>query len=231
MAQRESVPARIGRRLVRAVDARLRREQGIFVFDDDPACILRISLAPAKAEVALSGGTVVAAGERLVIVHFWNERLPPIPPEGPDLRWARRMVQGAIYSLRLLAQYLASQPGLATVQAVGSDLAGFLAAGDLDLGVGFFERLGFDVQRPHSAAGLWGRLALFWGNVYSWALIWTYNPASVRGKVPWRLGRFSIWMSRATLERRYGRAEAHGPPEAEAQAGEPALATTGGSRR
>lgn len=222
MAERGSLPGRIGRRLVRAVDALLRRDQRIFSFNDDPGCILRMSLEPARDPMALTDGTTVQPGDPLVILHFWNERLPPVPPEGPNLRWARTMIDGSAASLGMLSRYLAGQPDLAAVRAIGSGLAGFLTMADLDLGSRFFGRLGFDVRRGPRRRSLWGRFAGFWENIYSWALIWTYNPASVRGKPPWRLGRFGIWMSRATLERRYGRTASTGE---EAPAGEPALAS------
>jgi len=203
MVTQQSAPGRAGRYLVRALDAWLRRSQGSYAFSEAPDCILRLSPGRAKGPMHFADGTTVAPGEPLLILHFWNERLPQVPPEGPDLRWGRTMIRQALASLRLLARYLADEPRLADVRAVGSDLAGFLTATALDTGA-VFPRLGFEMQRPRGQAGAAGRFVEFWQNVYSWLLVWTYNPATMRGKTPWTLERFGLWMSRATLEQRYG---------------------------
>ncbi|HOG45940.1 MAG TPA: hypothetical protein PLJ35_12690 [Anaerolineae bacterium] len=208
MAPHETAPGRIGRHLVRALDARLRRAQGTFVFSDDPDCILRLSLITAQAPLRFNNGAAVAPGDQLIVIHFWNERLPAVPAEGPDLRWARTMIRQSVASLRLLAQYLESRPDLAGVRAIGSDVAGFLTVSELDTGA-VFPRLGFEMQRPLASAGPWQRFLGFWEGVYSWLLVWTYNPATLRGKAPWSLERFGMWMPRTTLEARYG----HGAAE------------------
>lgn len=213
--QRETALGRASRHLVRALDAWLRRQQGIFVFSEDPDCIFRLSLAAAQAPMTFADGTSVAPGDRLLVIHFWNERLPVVPPGGPDLHWARTMYRKAIASLRLLAGFLQAQEELAGVRACGADAAGFLTGPALDTGA-VFPRLGFEMLRPHAQAGPWGRFVEFWENLYSWMLVWAYNPSTLRGKTPWTLERFGLWISRATLLERYGR-----PPAAdEAPAGE-----------
>ncbi len=215
MVPRETLPGRVGRRLVRALDARLRRSLGIFVFSDDPDCILRLSLTQARAPMRFADGTTVVPGDLLLVVHFWNERIPPVPPEGPDLHWGRTMYRQAVVSLRLLARYLDGEPRLAGVRAVGSDTAGFLTGAALDTRA-VFPRLGFEMQRPHAAAGPIRRFVEFWENVFSWLLVWAYNPATLRGKAPWTLERFGLWISRATLLQRYGQQQPAGErPERE----------------
>ncbi len=221
------MPARLGRRLVRALDERLRRRQGIYAFSEDPRCIYRFSVTRSKVRMALSDGTTVAPGDALGIIHFWNERLPAVPPEGPDVRWGRAMYRSARDSLHLLAQHVAGQPELATVRAVGSDLAGFLTGAQLDVGAGVFERLGFEVRRSRPPSSIGGRFARFWENVYSLALVWTYNPGTVRGKNPLTLERFAVWMPRSALEGRYLRAAGADSDETEAPAAEAALVGAG----
>jgi hypothetical protein len=211
----ETALGRAGRRLVRALDALLRRRQGIFVFSDDPDCIFRLSLAAARAPMSFADGTRVAPGDPLVVIHFWNERLPPVPPGGPDLHWARTMHRQAVASLRLLARFLAQRADLAGVRACGADAAGFLTGEALDTG-GVFPRLGFEMQRPHARAGPWSRFVEFWENLYSWMLVWAYNPSTLRGKTPRTLERFGLWISRPTLLTRYGQPEPVGEtPERE----------------
>ncbi len=227
--QQGSLPARTGRRLVRALDAYLCRKEGIFVFDEDPACILRLSLIRAPRAMSFANGALVAPGDQLAMIHLWNERLPLAPADGSGLQWARAIYRGLLVSLRLLARYLTERPALGTVRAIGSDAAGFLTGGSIAAGRDLFARMGFELQRPRATAHAWNRFVWFWENVYSWMLIWTYNPASLRGKPPWSLERVGLWMPRATLEERYGKpAESKAGPLTDAVAeGSPALTGEG----
>ena len=191
------------RSLIYGLDALLRRSQGVFEFTDDPACILRISLARANSNQVLADGTRIEPGDLLVNIHLWNERLPRMPREGADLAWAQRMYRQFILSLRLLAKYIASNPGPAAARAIYGE-PGLFTTGSLDAGLGALTRLGFEIQRPRAAAGPWQRFAEFWQNLYSYALLWTFNPGSLWSRTFWGLERCQIWMSRATLERLYG---------------------------
>ena len=69
-------------------DAIIRTFYGLCEFTDDPACVLRVGLSPARAPVSLSDGTRVEIGELVGTLHFWNEHLPRFKPGGPDLHWA-----------------------------------------------------------------------------------------------------------------------------------------------
>ncbi len=198
-----AITGRLGRVLVARFDTLLRRGHGVFEFTADPACILRIALCRAGTATTLADGTRIAPRDRLVAIHLWNERLPQMPPTGADLAWARRMYRGCSVSLQLLAKYLAFDPRLAAVCAVYGE-AGFLTGTSLDAGVGALARLGFELRRPHAQAGPWRRFAEFWQNVYSYALLWTFNPASLQRKPFLRLERCELWMSRAALDARYG---------------------------
>ncbi len=198
-------PGPLLRGIVRRFDALLCRIHGVYEFMADPGCILRIALARATVEQVLADGTPISPGDLLVEIHLWNERLPEMPREGADLRWARRMYQGFVASLHLLAKYLALDPQLAAVRAIRGEM-GFLTTASLDAGSGALTRLGFEIQRPRAGASARERWAEFWHNVYSLVLLWTYNPGSLRGKALWRLERCRLWMSYATLERRYGNA-------------------------
>lgn len=197
-----SIPARLGRGLVRLIDALLRRAYGVYVFDDDPVCILRLSLIRSRRDLLLADGTPVQRGDPVAVIHFWNERLPPMPAEGADLRWARQMMAQLRPSLRLLAQYLDSQPALAAVPALCGEAA-FIHAGNLPAGTSLLHRLGFEL-RPSVRTGAWGRFVRFWENLYNWMLVWTFNPGSLRGKRMRDLERYWLWMSRAALQRLYG---------------------------
>jgi hypothetical protein len=79
--------------------------------------------------------------------------------------------------------------------------------------VRLFQRAGFDVLRLPKPRSPWERFAAFWENGYAWALIWTYNPGSLRRKDFFRLERIQIWISRERLRALYG-------PAGESEAGE-----------
>jgi hypothetical protein len=202
MKCRGSSAGGVGRASIRTLDALLRRAYGVYEFTQDPDCILRLSLTHATQDLALADGTPVAHGDRLAVIHFWNERLPPIAEHGVDLRWAREMYRTFRPSLQLLGQHLAQEPVLAQVRAVCGE-ATFIGATNVSAGASLLARLGFEIH-PATRGGTWGRLATFWQNVYSWMLIWAFNPASLRGRRPSDLERYWLWISRATLEAKYG---------------------------
>ena len=190
------------RAMVLGVERLLRRQGRVQEFTQDEECLLRIAFTASKEDYQLSDGTLVRAGDRLCEVHLWNEHVPPMPPDGPDLRWGVRFYRLAVKSLRSLAVYLAAEERQEIVALVGrpallekddSPVLGSLAA-----------RLGFEAVNLTAEAGRWGRFTHFWENIFSWALMWTFNPGSLRGKRFLRLQRYRLWMSRRTLLERYG---------------------------
>lgn len=203
MKREGSIPTRIGRRFVLLLDALLRQSLGVYEFTQDPACILRLSPMRSRINLVLADGTRIAPGDQLAVTHFWNERLPAMSEAGVDLRWARAMYRHLGPSLELLAQHLARQPGLAEVRALCGEAA-FLRASNMQAGTRLLAGLGFEIQRATRGTGAWGRFPTFWQNFYSWLLMWAFNPASLRGRKPPDLERYWLWMSRATLEERYG---------------------------
>lgn len=57
----------------------------------------------------------------------------------------------------------------------------------------FLHRFGFEVFAHQSRLGSFGR---FWENLYSWLLLWTYNPNSLRTYSFSQLRRMEFWASR-----------------------------------
>jgi hypothetical protein len=193
----------LGRLLVHALDTLLRARGGVHVFSADPRCILRLANGRAGQGLLLAGGTAIAPGEPVIEMHLWNERLPVMPAGGADLAWAKEFLQRFTVSLRLLNAYLAAHSELNGARVLHGE-TGFLTTRTLDEGASLLVHLGFEVRRPRTGASPWKRFAEFWQNLYSWWLLWTYNPASCRGKTLRSLERCELWMSRATLARRYG---------------------------
>lgn len=190
--------------MVRRFDVLLRRQFRVQEFTEDEACILRISLGVCKEDIELSDGTIVHAGDKICDLHFWNEHLPPMPPEGPDLRWGLSFYRLAVRSFRSLANYMVVEQGLEDIVALRGQMA--LPQGDDFLSlVSLCAQMGFDVVNLTLRAGHWGRFKHFWENIYSWALMWTFNPATLRRKRFLRLQRYQFWMSRQALLQRYGK--------------------------
>jgi ceramide glucosyltransferase len=189
--------------LIRAVDATLRRVEHIHEFTPDPTCMIRVSIAKSKEEIRLGDGTVVRKGDPIGLLHFWNERIPQIPPGGPDLGWALAFQRRTLYSLRLLAAYVRDNPEFDGVQAFGSPIS-FGAPYDFSHGLVLAERWGFDGFIQDGAGGWLRRFGLFWENLYAFSLIWAYNPDSVEEGRLWRMRRDELWMSRGTLLSKYG---------------------------
>lgn len=190
------------RAMVLALEGLLRRQGRVEEFTQDEECILRIALTTYKQDVDLSDGTKVRAGDKICELHLWNEHIPPMPPDGPDLRWGVRFYRLAVKSLRSLAAYVAADEPQDIV-ALGGQMA-FLEKDDSPVLASVAAQLGFDIVNLTAQGGRWRRFTHFWENIFSWALMWAFNPASLRGKRFLRLQRYRLWMSRRTLFQRYG---------------------------
>ncbi|MGB9776446.1 MAG: YkoP family protein [Anaerolineae bacterium] len=187
------------RALVRAFDRLLCRATGVFEFCDDPECLLRLQWARTPRDLSLSDGTRVRAGAPVLMLHLWNEHLPHPLANGPDLRWAARIHRMLVHSFREVARWLVEQPEGEQVEAIGGITVLALSADGRPTPL--IQRLGFEVFPYRRALGRFGE---FWENLYTWAIMWTFNPLSLRGRSLFHLRRAEIWMSRAAFLRRYG---------------------------
>ena len=80
------------------------------------------------------------------------------------------------------------------VSALSEMWRGILAQINLegsDGGRALLEHLGFTILPYHRPAGAFGE---FWENFYTWWLIWTYNPISLRHRHLFALQRNEFWM-------------------------------------
>ena len=186
------------RPVIRAFDAWLRRAEGVFEFTDDPACVLRLQVARAPHDLGL-GDRCVRAGEPVLVLHLWNEHLPPLPAAGPDLAWARRAQRLFVTSLRVAADCARRDPHLARARAVGG-ITPMLSHDDRAAGARVIERLGFTVSPFHHPLGRFGE---FWENFYSWWLMWAFSPASLRSRTFRGMQRVEMWMLAEDFLRRF----------------------------
>ncbi|UCC64001.1 MAG: hypothetical protein JSV36_02775 [Anaerolineae bacterium] len=72
------------RTLIRCFDTLVRRACGVFEFSDDDGCVLRLQLKEAPHTLHLKD-CAVEAGQPVLGLHLWNERLPPC--RQPALTW------------------------------------------------------------------------------------------------------------------------------------------------
>ncbi|NIV38822.1 MAG: hypothetical protein GWN58_58220, partial [Anaerolineae bacterium] len=143
------------KRIVRAFDRFLCRRQGVFVFWDDPDCLFRAQFMRAPREIALPGA-LIPAGAEVLGLHFWNEHMPQIPPEGPTLALAVRGRRMIVSTFRALAHEMNRDPRMEGIQALGGATVLF-AAGDGSGGDRLFTRLGFTVFPYRSPLGRFGQ--------------------------------------------------------------------------
>ena len=199
--------AALGRAGVRTIDLTLQRYYHIFEFTDDPACILRLARSVSAHDLALSDGTRIARGEPVLELHLWNERLPALPRGGASLNWGIDMTRRARHSLGLLAAYLAGESRFDQIRALHGE-SGFLELSQFPEMRTLVEHLGFDFVTG-DAPGWRVWKYTFWQNLFSWWLMWTFNPASLHSKRFHEIARSELWMSRAMLMKNFGERATH----------------------
>jgi hypothetical protein len=186
--------------LIRKLDDRIRKCSRVFEFSQEAGCLLRLQVSRASQPLHLPG-QIIEAGEPVLLIHLWNERLPPISPAGPDLAWARLILRRFRHSLCLTADYLKANPRLDEIRAVGG-VTILVTSGLHEGGRRFFQEMGFTILPYFSRLGRFGE---FWENFYSWLIVWTFNPGSLPQRSLFRLRRSEMWMSREDFLRRFSK--------------------------
>jgi hypothetical protein len=172
---------------------------GVYESTDDPACVLRIGLAEARAAILLSGGTRVEAGELIGTLHWWNEHLPRYSRSGPDFGWACAMRGRMLHSLHLLALYIECESARRQIRALRGDAA--LSARP---GAAQVQRLAgrYGFERVPRDPSILRRLHALGDSVTLWGLTRAYNPAAL-ARQPFLRDHHELWISRAALLERY----------------------------
>ena len=178
------------RRIIRNFDRFMRYANGVFEYSTDPDCILRLRHMRAPRTVVFDGQTVLR-GAPVVEVHFFNEHMPPLPETGSNVAWAAHFGRLFIQSFRDAAVVIDQRPELQDAVAVCLTTV---------LSRPLFERLGFIAMPVHSPLG---RFGIFWENLYTWGLMYTYNHISLRRRSLLGLERREFWATRQSFMRRY----------------------------
>lgn len=181
------------------IDRLIRKRDHVYEFNDDPQNILRLQLMPAHHAITL-GDQVVHQGDTLLVVHVWNERIPPIPAGGADLEWALSLRRRVIYSFKLLGKEVAGNSRYDQVAALYGDSILFSSTSHTG-GLRLIKSLGFTVMPFHHPLG---RFGVFWENLFSWWLMWAFSQVSMNSREFRRLMRTEVWMTRQEFLRRYG---------------------------
>jgi hypothetical protein len=190
--------------LVTAIDRRLRSRQGIVEYSTSPLCIFRMQVVTNRRDLALTDGTFISAGDRLIDLHLWNEQIPPFPPEGPTISWARRTSSAIEMSLRELAAFLARRSCFHDIAAISANLA-FSTAEESDRIASLAARYGFRCASNISVSNrsLSQSLHLFGENILISMIVFCRNPAALR-KSSLRRERVQMFLPRPELTRRFG---------------------------
>ncbi len=183
--------------LVRAADVVLRRWYGVREFTDDPACLLRIALAPAPHAVRLSDGTCIPAGEPVAMLHMWNEQVPRFSLAGPDVRWALDVRRRLLHSLGSLARHLDHDPAWKHIRGIHACVTFGSRRRRWQMRRAA-ARFGFDLIEDGAPAGLHELGEDF----LIWAFARAFNPVALR-RQRFRRDRTELWISRDTLLARY----------------------------
>src|SRR5574337_1564850 len=105
-------------RLIFALDERLRRRNGVFDYDAEGECLLRLKLVKAQRSIVLKDGVRVRPSDRILDLHFLNEHIPAMGPDGPTVAWAIRLMKLFDRSFESLFEFLKSRPDLDDIAAM-----------------------------------------------------------------------------------------------------------------
>ncbi len=188
--------------LVDALDAFLRRRQGVIEYSRSPDCIFRLQIIRNDDYFFLTDGTWLRSGDRIIDLHLWNEHVPQMPGGRPTLAFAQRVDRCVDVSLAELARYLSQRPDLDDITAI---------RGNMSLGskqrsnqmARIAARFGFERVPPSGPLSFGERLHRFGENILISMLVMAHNSGALRADTLWR-DRTLTYLSRAVLEQRYG---------------------------
>ena len=186
--------------IIRRFDNWLSHKDGVEPFTDDPQCILRIQIIQLDHDISFPDQTV-HAGSKALSIHFWNEHMPLIPDDGPDLAYGLKFQRLIVYSMKLIAEHIEDRSALNDVKIVGG-ITTFVSREAADGGRKSFEHLGFTIFPHHRTLGAFGE---FWENFYGWWLMWTFNPVSARYRKMQDMQHTEFWMTREKFMEKFGK--------------------------
>jgi hypothetical protein len=185
-----------------ALDARLRQRQSVVEYSAHPSCIFRLQIGRSRRRLTLSDGTQVQPGQRIALLHFWNEHIPRVPPSGATIRWARQMQRAIAISLGELARYLSSRSDLSDVAVICGDVPSATRAQwrQIEHIMGYY---GFETVMLPERLSLGGGIRRLGENILISLIVFAQNARALRFDTLLRV-RVPIYLSRRTLEQKFG---------------------------
>ncbi|TVZ40187.1 hypothetical protein P886_4609 [Alteromonadaceae bacterium 2753L.S.0a.02] len=179
------------RSLISHFDKFLRGKLGVFEFWEHPDALIRISFAVSDRPLQLADA-VASPGKRVVEIHFWNEHVPSQSEAKSAMAWAARGALMLKVSFNKLADHLVEDPRFANVELVGG-ITPLVFTGNHGGGDKVWRRLGFTMSPCKHKLGRFGE---FWENVYTWLIMWTFNPDAIKKQNPFTMRRAEFWADR-----------------------------------
>jgi len=197
-----------------SLDSRLRRRHSVFEYTKHPSCVFRVDITQASRTLKLRDGTRLTPGQRIARLHLWTENVPPVPQSGATIAWARQMQRRMAVSLRELERYLAALPELDDVAAVCAIVPSATKTQREQLAriMGYY---GFEAIAAPQHLSFSGRLHRFGENILISLIVLAHNAAALRLDTLNRV-RLSVYLSRQTLEERFGVKREQAPTAVEA---------------
>jgi hypothetical protein len=163
--------------------------------------MLRVARGRAERAMTLGGGVVVARGDPILELHFWNERLPQAAATR-GLGWGGRFGRQLIRSFGELADAMKDDPRISDAVAIRGRLA-FAAARNRDDTRRFAHWFGMETPAEAAPLPLGRRLHDAAEDIWLVALSYAFNPGCLRDRQLSRR-RDDLWISTAALMARYG---------------------------
>lgn len=185
------------RKAIASLDDHLSAHYGVAPYHTDSRCLFRLAVAFAESDLVLSDGQAIKAGAAIAELHLWNDHVPLLPRNGPDLTWGRLLSRRIRLSLRLLAIALETDPALRTIVACRA-MTNFLGLHHTGESLThLIRRLGFE-EVDEGVASMPVRIHDAFENILIAALVWTHNPHALRRDKLIRQRR-PVWISRQRL--------------------------------
>lgn len=190
--------------VIETMDSRLRCRIGVSEYTKAPDCVLRMQIIRSTEDLRLEDGTCLRPGDRMVDLHIWNQQMPAMSEKGATLAWARRMNDGFKRSLNELAIHLAARNDVDDIVVVRA-VAALGAEDRADKISRMLSRFGFEIVMPRETPSVTQKIRRFAENILISLMVLAYNPIALRSDTLMR-GRVHGYLSRRTLDRRYGAA-------------------------
>jgi len=168
----------------------MRRKMNVIEFWDHPDCLIRVRVGHSDHPLVVSDN-VIATGEKVIEIHFWNEHVPQLSSFNADMKWAIKGVRMLLSSFAELARKIEYDERFQGVRAIGG-ITPLFFVGEDSSAERIWKRLGFTMTPFNHPLKRFGE---FWENIYTLLIMWAFNPLSVRNQRLLRMRRTEFWVS------------------------------------